>query len=74
MGGLIVIASILGILLVILAEAWPLFRSPSAQLVTTTATGQDSAPWSAAGPDSVDVDEYRELAFAITADGAVRFR
>jgi phosphate transport system permease protein len=73
-GGLIVIVSILGILLVILAEAWPLFRSPSAQLLTITATGQDSAPWSAAGPDSLDIDEYRELAFTLTADGAVRFQ
>src|SRR5262245_1690445 len=64
-GGLIVIASILGILLVILAEAWPLFRSTSAQFLSTTATGQGSAAWSPAEPDSLDTDEYREVAFAI---------
>jgi phosphate transport system permease protein len=73
-GGLIVIASILGILLVILGEAWPLFRSTSAQFLSTTATGQGAAHWSPAGPDSLDTDEYREVAFAITADGAVRFQ
>ncbi len=73
-GGLIVIASILGILLVILAEAWPLFRSPSAQLQATAATGQGATPWSAMGSDSLDVDEYREVAFALTADGVVRFQ
>src|SRR6185503_10486302 len=73
-GGLIVIASILGILLVILAEAWPLFRSPTAQLLTTAATGEGSAPWSVMGSDSLDIDEYREVAFALTSDGAVRFQ
>jgi phosphate transport system permease protein len=72
-GGLAVIASILGILLVILAEAWPLFRSPAAQLLKTTAADQAAAPWNVLGPDSLDIDEYRELAFAITADGVVRF-
>ena len=65
-GGLVVIASILGILLVILAEAWPLFRSATAQLLVTTATtGEGAAPWRTAGTDSFDVDEYREVAFAI---------
>jgi phosphate transport system permease protein len=72
-GGLIVIASILGILLVILAEAWPLFRSATAQLVTTAATAQAATPWTVIGSDSLDLDEYREVAFAVTPDGAVRF-
>ena len=71
-GGLIVIASILGILLVILAEAWPLFRSATAQLVTTATTAQAAAPWTVIGSDSLDIDEYREVAFAVTPDGAVR--
>src|SRR6185436_20085098 len=72
-GGLIVIASILGILLVILAEAWPLFRSATAQLVTTAATAQAATPWTVIGSDSLDLDEYREVAFAVTPDGGVRF-
>ena len=73
-GGLIVIASILGILLVILAETWPLFREPTARLVATLATGQAAAPWSTPGSDAFEVDEYREVAFALTRDGAVSFQ
>src|SRR6185436_14865374 len=74
-GGLVVIASILGILLVILAEAWPLFRSATAQLLVTTATtAEGSPPWRTLGTDAFDVDEYREVAFAIGLDGVVRFQ
>jgi phosphate transport system permease protein len=73
-GGLVVIASILGILLVILAETWPLFRPPTARLLATVATGQGATPWSTPGSEGFDVDEYREVAFALTRDGAVRFQ
>jgi len=34
-GGIGIVASVLGILIVILAEAWPLFRSPSGRLAAT---------------------------------------
>ena len=74
-GGLIVIASILGILLVILAETWPLFRPPAARLLATVATTREAAaPWSTPGSDAFEVDEYREVAFALTRDGVVRFQ
>ena len=33
LGGIVIIASILAILFVILAEVWPLFRAPQAELV-----------------------------------------
>jgi phosphate transport system permease protein len=73
-GGFVIIASILGILLVILAETWPLFRAPTASLLYTVATGQGATPWSTPDPEAFDVDDYREVVFAIVHDGAVRFQ
>jgi ABC-type uncharacterized transport system permease subunit len=68
LGGIVIIASILAILVVILAEAWPLFRPPSAERVGAVVAGRVPA----AG-DAVGVDEYREIAYAITPDGVVQF-
>src|SRR5262245_15909479 len=73
-GGLVVIASILGILVVILAETWPLFRAPTTRLLPTVTAGQGAIPWSPVDPEAFDVDEYREVAFAIVRDGAVSFQ
>jgi phosphate transport system permease protein len=73
-GGIVVIASILGILVVILAEAWPLFRAPTAELQATVPTGADAAGWGTVGTDALDVDEYRQLAFGVSRDGTVRFQ
>jgi phosphate transport system permease protein len=68
LGGLLVIASVLAILLVIVAEVWPLFRSPTATPLASADFGSGPAPGSAAG-----VDEYREIAYAVGADGTLRF-
>lgn len=62
-GGVAIIASILAILLVIAAEVYPLFQPPTASLVGTIAAGLDSAPL------AVNVDEYREIAYLVTASG-----
>jgi phosphate transport system permease protein len=69
LGGIVIIASILAILLVIAAEIYPLFVGPSATLLRAYApavAGVASAPG-----DSVGVDEYREVGFVITQSGAV---
>ena len=63
LGGLVIIASILAILLVIVGEVWPLFRPPSAETLVTGLAGGAPAPG-----DALGVDEYREIAYAITAD------
>jgi phosphate transport system permease protein len=67
LGGIVIIASILAILFVILAEVGPLFRPPTAEQV-----GQTAAPVPAPG-EALGVDEYREIAYTITADGILQF-
>ena len=68
LGGIVIIASILAILLVIAAEVYPLFMKPSATFVRAYSPSVAAAP--AAG-DSIGVDEYREVAFAITRNGTL---
>jgi phosphate transport system permease protein len=68
LGGLVIIASILAILLVILGEAWPLFRPPTAERVGQGLAGVVPAPGEASG-----VDEYREIAYGITEQGTLQF-
>jgi phosphate transport system permease protein len=69
LGGIIVIASILAILFVIAAEVYPLFKTPAAALVCTY---RPVAPGAAPAPgDSVGLDEYREVAYAITRAATV---
>jgi phosphate transport system permease protein len=68
LGGLVIIASIVAILFVILAEIWPLFRAPRAQSVAVTGVG--AMPLSAG---AVGVDEYREIAYVVTPQGALQF-
>src|SRR5262245_45083919 len=63
LGGITIIASILAILLVIVAEVYPLFKQPTATLQRTLSAGLGSAPL------ALGVDEYRELAFLVTASG-----
>jgi len=73
LGGFIIIASILAILFVIVGEVWPLFRKPTATLVAAhTSTGVTPATRPTGG-EPVGVDEYREVAFAITQAGTVAF-
>jgi len=63
LGGVLIIASILAILVVIVAEVWPLFRPASAERLTAPLAGGPPAPG-----DAVGVDEYREIAYTITSD------
>ena len=76
-GGLVVIASILGILVVIAAEVYPLFRPASATLLDRVAapggTGLGGTAVDAAPGDSTGVDEYRQIAYAIGVGGMVTF-
>jgi len=67
-GGITIIAAILAILFVIAAEVAPLWRSPSATLLGAASTGASPAPGEGAG-----VNEYRELAYEVTATGQVAF-
>jgi phosphate transport system permease protein len=66
-GGLVIIVSILAILFVIAAEVWPLFRSP-----VVTAAGRLAAPAGPAPGAGLGVDEYREAAFMVTAEGTIQ--
>jgi phosphate transport system permease protein len=68
LGGGVIIASILAILVVIVAEVWPLFRAPTATVVGRTRL---AAP--PAGAAAVGVDEYREIAYAIGPTGVLEF-
>jgi phosphate transport system permease protein len=68
LGGIVIIASILAILVVILAEVWPLFKPPTAERVGQALPGAVPAPGEATG-----VDEYREIAYAITESGVLQF-
>jgi phosphate transport system permease protein len=65
-GGLVIISAICAILVVILAEVWPLFRPPRVDV-----TGRFSAPGAPAPGVSLGVDEYREAASVVTASGAL---
>jgi len=68
LGGIIIIASILAILLVIVAEVYPLFKKPTAELVGRyqPTVGSTLAPG-----DSLGVEEYQEVAYAVTRNGAL---
>ncbi|MGH7307044.1 MAG: ABC transporter permease subunit [Candidatus Rokuibacteriota bacterium] len=68
LGGIVVIASILAILLVIVAEVYPLFVKPSATFVRAYSPAVAAAPAPGA---SIGVDEYREVAFAISTSGSL---
>src|SRR5574337_750124 len=63
LGGAAIIVSILAILFVIAAEVYPLFRKPVAVPLGAITTKLTSAPL------AVGVDEYREIAYVVTASG-----
>jgi phosphate transport system permease protein len=70
-GGVVIIASILAMLVVIAGEVGPLFRGASATVVARhdpAGPARGPAPGRASG-----VDEYRELAYRITTEGRVEF-
>jgi len=72
LGGVAIIASILAILVVIVAEFAPLFESAAASPVRAAA-GPVTVK-AASSPLAIGVDEYREVAFAVTAAGLQVFR
>jgi phosphate transport system permease protein len=63
LGGMVIIASILAILVVIAAEVYPLFKQAVA-----TGGGTITAQLSSA-PLAVGIDEYREIAYVVTTSG-----
>lgn len=63
LGGAAIIVSILAILLVIAAEVYPSFTKPTAEPMNAISIALDSAPL------AVGVDEYREIAYVVTASG-----
>jgi phosphate transport system permease protein len=63
LGGVVIIASILAILLVIVAEFYPLFSDPEASLLSMPTGKLDALPL------AVGVDEYRQIAYVVTASG-----
>jgi phosphate transport system permease protein len=65
-GGIVIISAICAILLVIVAEVWPLFRPPRVELA-----GRFTAPAAPAPGLSLGVDEYREAASIVTSAGAL---
>jgi phosphate transport system permease protein len=69
LGGLVIIASILAILAVIGVEVYPLFKPATATAVPERRFEGGTVVRGA----SIGVDEYRQTAYAIGADGAVRF-
>ena len=68
LGGVLIIASILAILVVIVGEVWPLFRPAAAERLSASLAGGPPAPG-----DAVGVDEYREIAYTITEAGTLQF-
>jgi phosphate transport system permease protein len=66
-GGIVIIASILAILLVIVAEVWPLFATPRVTALASVTALATPAPGTGIG-----VDEYREAVSVVTAAGTVQ--
>jgi phosphate transport system permease protein len=68
LGGIVIIASILAILFVIVGEVWPLFRPPWAERLSQDVSGAPPVSGEAVG-----VDEYRQIAYAVTESGVLQF-
>jgi phosphate transport system permease protein len=71
-GGIVIIAAILAILLVIVAEVYPLFREPAATLVRSYPAPNPASAWRLAGAEGLGVDEYREIAYGIDRRGTLQ--
>ncbi|MBN2370322.1 MAG: ABC transporter permease subunit [Vicinamibacteria bacterium] len=69
LGGVAVVASVLGILVFILAEAKPLFDSPRITLLRSTRLGSDS---DAALPLVIGTDEYLKYTYTLSGDARAR--
>jgi phosphate transport system permease protein len=70
LGGIIIVASILAILIVIAAEVYPLFTPPAASMVKVHAV---PLPGESAPGEAIGVDEYREVGYVISRRGTVEF-
>ncbi|MCS7312490.1 MAG: hypothetical protein NZ742_06220, partial [Acidobacteria bacterium] len=66
-GGLLVIVAILGVALVLLAESWPLFRSPTLRPVSRGASPEPTAPFALA--TTLLMDDYGETLVGVALDG-----
>jgi phosphate transport system permease protein len=71
-GGIIVIAAILAILFVIVAEVYPLFKVPTATLVRSYPSTDPASAWRLAGSEGLGVDEYRAIAYGIDRRGVLQ--
>jgi phosphate transport system permease protein len=71
-GGIVIIAAILAILVVIAAEVYPLFRAPTATLVGSHSATDLGSPWRLAGGEGFGVDEYRTVVYGIDQRGSLR--
>jgi phosphate transport system permease protein len=71
-GGVVIIAAILAILVVIVAEVYPLFRVPTAALIGSYPASDSGSAWRLADSEGLGVDEYRTVAYAIDERGALR--
>ncbi|HSE96298.1 MAG TPA: ABC transporter permease subunit [Methylomirabilota bacterium] len=71
-GGIVIIAAIVAILFVIVGEVYPLFRAPSATLLRSYPAIDAGGPWVPAPGDTLGVDEYREVVYAIDRHGSLR--
>jgi len=71
-GGIVVIACILAILVVIATEVYPLFKPPTAAFLGTY-RGSVGVERSPAPGEAIGVDEYREIAYVLTSGGNAAF-
>jgi phosphate transport system permease protein len=73
LGGLLIIACILAILVVIVGEVYPLFEPSTATALTRVRFAGDGARRVPAGAEGFGVDEYRQTAYAVTMAGSIEF-
>jgi phosphate transport system permease protein len=71
-GGLIIIAAILAILFVIVAEVYPLFKMPKATFVRSNPPADPASVWQLAGSEGLGVEEYQEIAFGVDRRGVLQ--
>src|SRR4029453_2647593 len=68
LGGIVIIASILAILVEIAGGVWPFFPPPWVERLSRDVSG--APPVSA---EALGVDEYREIAYTISESGVLQF-
>jgi phosphate transport system permease protein len=70
-GGIVIIAAILAILVVIAAEVYPLFKMPTATLVRSHPAPDPASVWQLAGNEGFGVEEYQEIVFGVDRRGVL---